>query len=115
MPTRKPARVLPEPVGAAMSVSRPAAMWAQPSSWAGVGPSGNRRANQVATAGWKPSAGSPTTLGSAWNRVGLLSTAILRRLTSQCDSYARVSGPLEVVVLLPALGGQGETALTSRR
>src|SRR5437763_1021589 len=52
MQTRNPASVLPEPVGAAISVSRPAAMWTQPSSWGGVGPSGKRRVNHSTTAGW---------------------------------------------------------------
>jgi len=52
--TRNPARVLPEPVGAAIRVCSPALIWGQPPAWAGVGPSGNRRSNQARTAGWKP-------------------------------------------------------------
>src|ERR1017187_4192725 len=52
MHTRNPASVLPEPVGAAISVFLPAAISGQPSVWAGVGPSGNRRSNQARTAGW---------------------------------------------------------------
>src|SRR5215467_3024954 len=63
MQTRKAARVLPEPVGAAISVSRPAAISAQPRACGGVGPSGNRRRNQVRTAGWKVST-TPATLPS---------------------------------------------------
>ena len=59
MATRKPASVLPEPVGAATSVLWPAAMSGQPASCGGVGPSGNRRRNQVATAGWNESSASP--------------------------------------------------------
>ena len=55
MATRKPARVLPEPVGAAIRVSVPWAMSGQPCSWGAEGPAGKRRANQVATAGWNPS------------------------------------------------------------
>ena len=51
MQTRNPASVLPDPVGAAMSVSFPAAIWGQPSDWAGVGPSGKRCSNQALTAG----------------------------------------------------------------
>jgi hypothetical protein len=51
MQTRNPANVFPDPVGAAMSVSRPAAMWAHPCSWGAVGPSGKRRVNHSATAG----------------------------------------------------------------
>src|SRR5580658_1274571 len=55
MATRKPVRVLPEPVGAAMRVSWPERMGGQPSTWGGVGPSGKRLANQAAMAGWNPS------------------------------------------------------------
>ena len=54
MATRNPASVLPDPVGAAISVSRPAAMSGQPWAWGSVGPSGNRRRNHSATTGWKP-------------------------------------------------------------
>src|SRR5215471_5631192 len=53
MQTRKAARVLPDPVGAAISVSRPAAISVQPPVCGRVGPSGNRLRNQVWTAGWK--------------------------------------------------------------
>ncbi len=59
MHTRKPASVLPEPVGAAMSVSVPDAMCGQPSRCGGVGPSGKRRRNHSPTAGWKPSTAAP--------------------------------------------------------
>src|ERR1700722_18228792 len=52
MHTRTPASVLPEPVGAAMSVSFPAAICGHPWLCAGVGPSANRRSNQARTAGW---------------------------------------------------------------
>src|ERR671931_489669 len=55
MQTRNAARVLPDPVGAAIRVSRPAAISAHPWDWAGVGPSGKRRWNQVRTAGWSVS------------------------------------------------------------
>src|SRR5438093_1461931 len=55
MQTRNAARVLPEPVGAAISVSRPAAISPQPPACGRVGPSGNRRWNQIRTAGWKRS------------------------------------------------------------
>src|SRR5205085_5564361 len=55
MHTRKAARVLPEPVGAAISVSRPAAISVQPPACGGVGPSWNRRSNHVETIGWNPS------------------------------------------------------------
>jgi hypothetical protein len=53
MQTRKAASVLPVPVGAAISVSRPRAMVGQPCSWGSVGPRGKRRSNQARTAGWK--------------------------------------------------------------
>src|SRR5579862_5322085 len=52
MATRKPARVLPDPVGAAMRVSWAEAIRGQPRDCGGVGPSGNRRRNHSATAGW---------------------------------------------------------------
>ena len=52
MATRNPASVLPDPVGAAIRVSRPAAINGQPRAWGSVGPSGKRRRNQAATAGW---------------------------------------------------------------
>ncbi len=57
MATRKPVRVLPEPVGEATSTSLPAAMWGQAAVWGGVGPAGKRWANQLATAGWKRGSG----------------------------------------------------------
>ena len=49
---RNAASVLPEPVGAAISVLRPSRMSGQPSRCGGVG-SPSRSANQVRTAGWK--------------------------------------------------------------
>jgi hypothetical protein len=64
MAARNPASVLPEPVGAQTSVCRPATIAGQPPAWASVGPSGNRRSNQVLTAGWN-SARVPGASGSA--------------------------------------------------
>ena len=55
MAARNPARVLPEPVGAQISVCRPATIAGQPPAWASVGPSGNRRSNHARTAGWNRS------------------------------------------------------------
>jgi hypothetical protein len=55
MHTRNAASVFPEPVGAAISVWLPAAISCQPSACGVVGPAGNRRANQVRTAGWNES------------------------------------------------------------
>src|SRR5262245_50664932 len=52
MAARKAASVLPEPVGAKISVERPAWISGQPSSCARVGPE-NVSANHSATAGWK--------------------------------------------------------------
>ena len=52
MATRNPVSVFPVPVGDATRTSLPAAMWGQAATWGGVGPSGNRRANHAATAGW---------------------------------------------------------------
>ena len=52
MATRKAARVFPEPVGDAIRVSRPWAIRGQPPAWGSVGPSGKRRRNHSATAGW---------------------------------------------------------------
>ena len=49
--TRNPASVLPEPVGAAIRVSRPGAISGQPPVCGAVGPSGKRRRNHSATAG----------------------------------------------------------------
>ncbi len=42
-------------MGAAISVCLPAAISAQPAACGSVGPAGNRRANQVRTAGWNDS------------------------------------------------------------
>src|ERR1700678_264645 len=52
MATRNPVSVFPVPVGDATRTSLPAAMWGQAATCGGVGPSGNRRANHAATAGW---------------------------------------------------------------
>ena len=50
MEVMKAARVLPEPVGAAISVCRPRAMAGQPLAWAGVG-SSKRSRNHSRTKG----------------------------------------------------------------
>lgn len=52
------ARVLPEPVGAQMSVCSPAAIAGQPCAWAAVGSAKVDR-NQSAAAGVKAASGSP--------------------------------------------------------
>src|SRR5918998_6715582 len=101
MPTRKPASVLPDPVGAAMSVSRPAAMCAQPCAWAGVGPSPKRRANQVATAGWnplsgrwepRPAAGSGANSGSV-STVAMTATSVQTAYDNQGPEMDQAGGP----------------------
>ena len=65
MATRNPVRVLPEPVGEATRTSLPAAMCGQAADCGGVGPAGKRRANQLATAGWKHRLGR-----GVWRGVG---------------------------------------------
>ena len=60
MATRNPVSVLPEPVGEATRTSLPAAMCGQAADCGGVGPAGKRRANQLATAGWKSDARAPS-------------------------------------------------------
>src|ERR1700688_2224062 len=52
MAARNAASVLPEPVGAAIRVLRPATIEGQARSWGSVGVP-NRERNQAATAGWK--------------------------------------------------------------
>ncbi len=51
MQTRNAASVLPEPVGAAISVLSPRAMAGQPRRCGSLGPAGKRRANQARTTG----------------------------------------------------------------
>src|SRR5271165_4062510 len=60
MQTRNAARVLPDPVGAAISVWRAAAISRQPAACGSVGPAGNRTWNQARTAGWNDSSTRPT-------------------------------------------------------
>src|SRR6266566_2814285 len=55
MQTRNAASVLPDPVGAAISVCRPAAISCHPAACGSVGPAGNRPSNQARTAGWNDS------------------------------------------------------------
>src|SRR5688572_6321417 len=65
MDHRNAARVLPDPVGAAISVCRPSRMSGQPSSCGGVAWP-KRPRNQASTDGWKacdaPGSGMPTML-----------------------------------------------------
>ena len=55
MQTRNAASVLPDPVGAAISVCLPAAISCHPAACGSVGPAGNLRPNQARTAGWNES------------------------------------------------------------
>ena len=57
MPQRKAASVLPEPVGAQISVLAPLAIACQPAAWAGVGPSKDA-SNQRLTGALKGASGS---------------------------------------------------------
>ncbi len=61
MPQRKAARVLPEPVGAQISVSEPAEIAPQPPAWAGVGPS-KEASNQRLTGALNGARGSELSL-----------------------------------------------------
>jgi hypothetical protein len=85
MLTRKPDSVLPEPVGAATSVSEPAAMCGHAARCGSVGPSGNRRRNHVPTAGWNPSTASGTALApsTSWRAAGMRVLAMATILASQ--------------------------------
>src|SRR5690242_1845875 len=85
MQTRNAASVLPEPVGAATSVSRPAATCGHASSWGAVGPSGKRRRNHSATAGCM-SASAGCTGGPAGSR-GRGTAVMLPILADGCDTH----------------------------
>lgn len=61
MPQRKAASVLPDPVGAQISVLAPAAIRGQPAACAGVGPS-NERSNQSRVTGLNAASGSDSRL-----------------------------------------------------
>ncbi len=60
---RKAVRVLPDPVGAATSVSWPRAIAGHAACWASVG-AGKLRANQALTAGWNTSSAGCTTMSA---------------------------------------------------
>ena len=86
MATRNPASVLPEPVGAAINVSRPAAISGQPRACGSVGPSGKRRRNHSATAGWNPVAVPPA--GGAKGVSGAKTMPLMVR--TGCDNHGRI-------------------------
>src|SRR5580692_2246977 len=90
MATRNPVNVLPDPVGEATSTSRPAAIAGQAPDCGGVGPAGKRRANQLATAGWKRDSGEAvpasgtvvTSLGSGASGMLLFHQDVVTRTTA---------------------------------
>ena len=67
MPHRNAASVLPEPVGARISVCSPPAMAGQPCAWAAVG-SGNEVLNQARTGGENSSSGSGAATDQGYRR-----------------------------------------------
>jgi hypothetical protein len=89
---------LPDPVGAAMSVSTPEAINGQPWACGSVGPSGKRRRNHSATAGWNRWAvpaigtGSHPTNGNGGAKVIL---GIVGRAgdSGRADRHDRQGGP----------------------
>src|SRR5580698_4156591 len=94
MATRKPVRVLPEPVGEATRTSLPAAIWGQAADCGGVGPAGKRRANQLATAGWKSVSG-PVVSGGASGTLPFhqeVVTVASARVTAPASAPATAAG-----------------------
>src|SRR4051795_1708498 len=99
MADRKAASVLPDPVGAATSVCRPARIAGQASSCAGVGP-GKADENHAATAGWNCS-GTSASLGQECpNAKG---QAARPRRHSQLTSGQRITAMVKPA-RLPAIG-----------
>ena len=103
MATRKADSVLPEPVGAATSVSRPAAMGGQrvglgrggPVGEAAAEPGGHGRMEAARTGG--PRGPSPTTVGVSGPGVPPPSTSVLMMANLSCVPSAPASlcrGPL---------------------
>src|SRR5438046_2428596 len=86
MPARKPASVLPEPVGAHTSVCRPAAIAGHPPSCASVGPSGNRRSNHARTAGWNPSSAPVESAATGVGSEELTATALTLAVPARTPS-----------------------------
>ena len=74
MPQRKLASVLPEPVGAQISVLAPLEIASQPPAWAGVGPS-KEASNQRLTGALNGASGSDPAVGFA----SAVNPPILRR------------------------------------
>src|SRR4030095_5686536 len=85
---RKPARVLPEPVGAATSTFFPACTSGQPSRWGGVG-SPSRVRNQVSTAGWKEGGDPIAMILPSYPSRGRLGSAALLEIAVHIDDHVR--------------------------
>src|ERR1700750_2685143 len=103
MQTRKAASVLPDPVGAAISVWRPAAISCHPAACGSVGPAGERPSNQGPTAGWNESSTrpryrrAPTFLSASPPRLsdcGVATAKVRRRPGHEPDHRASVEAPL---------------------
>src|SRR5215472_8949183 len=102
MATRKPVSVLPEPVGEATRTSCPSAMCGQAAACGAVGPAGNRRANQPATAGWKSDSGE----GSG---------TVLFHQAAATPTNAAASGPDRGGGAVPVRGNDGVRGCGSAR
>ena len=93
MAARKAASVLPDPVGAAMRVWRPALIAGHASACAAVGPA-KVSANQLATAGWNSVSTAPDCRGAAD-----LAPAPARAFTVEAKSECTLIGPTDAETL----------------
>ena len=93
MAARKAASVLPDPVGAAMRVWRPALIAGHASACAAVGPA-KVSANQFATAGWNSVSTAPDCRGAAD-----LAPAPARAFTVEAKSECTLIGPTDAETL----------------
>src|ERR1700732_289386 len=97
MAARNAASVLPEPVGAATRVLRPATIEGQARSWGSVGVP-NRERNQAATAGWKRLSGITVpdregeTRGPCRAPPSSLTPPSLRRIPATATNFAPPRG-----------------------
>ena len=119
MATRNPVSVLPVPVGEATRTSPPAMMRGHAARCGSVGPPGNRRRNQLATAGWRrrrmESAGSPSnaSTGRSTAPVGSRCSGAPRRPAGRERDAARSFGQVPVRGTTVRVGG-ATTAVQSR-
>jgi hypothetical protein len=93
MAARKAASVLPDPVGAAMRVWRPALIAGHASACAAVG-SAKLSANQFATAGWNSASTAPDRRGAAE-----LAPEPARAFTGEAKSECTLIGPTDAETL----------------